>query len=97
MGNLCGKQSKDAFDGPGRTLGSAPAPATKASVPASANAASTQYRTIGGPARPLGTSKPRGDPENQPPANVAAAEAAEVRTLKRCREKISARIHVIEL
>ena len=28
MGNLCGKQSKDAFDGPGRTLGSAPAPAT---------------------------------------------------------------------
>ena len=97
MGNLCGKQSKDAFDGPGRTLGSAPAPATKASVPAGAKAASTQNRTVGGPARPLGTSKPRSDPENLPPANVAAAEAAEVRTLEKCREKIKARIHVIEL
>lgn len=97
MGNLCGKQSKDAFDGPGRTLGSAPAPATKASVPAGANAGSTQNRTIGGPARPLGTSKPKSDPENQPPPNVAAAEAAEVRTSKKRREKIDARIHVIEL
>lgn len=97
MGNLCGKQSKDAFDGPGRTLGSAPAPATKASVPASANAASTKNRTVGGPARALGTSKPGSDPQNQPPANVAAAEAAEVRTLGKHGEKSNARIHVIEL
>ncbi|KAL1599671.1 hypothetical protein SLS60_007474 [Paraconiothyrium brasiliense] len=37
MGNLCGKSSKeDNFQGAGRTLASAPTPATKASIPASA-------------------------------------------------------------
>lgn len=78
MGNLCGKQSKDGFDGPGRTLGSAPAPATKASVPAGANAkvsaGSTQKRTVGGPPRTLGESNAGSDPRS------AAAAAAEVRT-----------------
>lgn len=77
MGNLCGKQSKDGFDGPGRTLGSAPAPATKASVPAGANAqssaASAQKRTVGGPPRTLGESNTGSDPKS------AAAAAAEVR------------------
>ncbi|UPX11084.1 uncharacterized protein EKO05_0001707 [Ascochyta rabiei] len=71
MGNLCGKQSKDAFDGPGRTLGSAPAPATKASVPATANAGSSAKRTVGGPPRKLGESNAVEDPRS------AAAAAAE--------------------
>ncbi len=77
MGNLCGKQSKDGFDGPGRTLGSAPAPATKASVPAgaaTANAKSPPKRTVGGPPRTLGESNSEADPRS------AAGAAAEVRT-----------------
>ena len=94
MGNLCGKQSKDAFDGPGRTLGSAPAPATKASVPASANAASTKNYTVGGSGRTVGGSNPA--PESRPPG-LAAVDAAEVRTLKRRRGEIITCIHVIEL
>jgi hypothetical protein len=65
MGNLCGKESKDNFEGQGRTLGAAPAPATKASVPS--NVASAPKRTVGGPPRTL---------ENDPKA--AAAAAAEV-------------------
>jgi hypothetical protein len=73
MGNLCGKQSKDGLDGPGRTLGSAPAPATKASVPAGANA-SAPKRTVGGPPRTLGENNAASDPRS------AAAAAAEVRT-----------------
>ena len=81
MGNLCGKQSKEGFDGPGRTLGSAPAPATKASVPATASAGSTQKRTVGGPPRTLGESNSESDPRS------AAAAAAEVRTLKMSEEK----------
>ncbi|UPX11083.1 uncharacterized protein EKO05_0001707 [Ascochyta rabiei] len=76
MGNLCGKQSKDAFDGPGRTLGSAPAPATKASVPATANAGSSAKRTVGGPPRKLGESNAVEDPRS------AAAAAAEARANK---------------
>ena len=72
MGNLCGKQSRDGFDGPGRTLGSAPAPATKASVPAGANA-NAPKRTVGGPPRTLGESNAANDPRS------AAAAAAEVR------------------
>lgn len=72
MGNLCGKQSKDGFDGPGRTLGSAPAPATKASVPAGASA-NAPKRTVGGPPRTLGESNAANDPRS------AAAAAAEVR------------------
>lgn len=73
MGNLCGKPSKDNFEGQGRTLGSAPTPATKASIPS--NVASAPKRTVGGPARTLG----QGDAENDPKA--AAAAAAEVRSL----------------
>jgi hypothetical protein len=73
MGNLCGKESKDNFDGQGRTLGSAPAPATKASVPS--NVANAPKRTVGGPPRTLGESNAANDPK------AAAAAAAEVRSL----------------
>lgn len=76
MGNLCGKQSKDGFDGPGRTLGSAPQPATKASVPATESAGSNKKRVVGGPPRTLGEGNPGSDPRS------AAAAAAEVRTSK---------------
>ncbi|KAF2255949.1 hypothetical protein BU26DRAFT_536332 [Trematosphaeria pertusa] len=53
MGNLCGKQSKDNFQGPGRTLSSAPTPATKASVPARATneGSSASKPKITGPGR----------------------------------------------
>jgi len=71
MGNLCGKQSKDNFEGQGRTLGSAPAPATKASVP---NNVAPAKPKVGGPARTLGDSNREDDPK------AAAAAAAEVRT-----------------
>lgn len=70
MGNLCGKQSKDNFDGPGRTLGSAPAPTTRASVP---NNAAAPKPKVGGPPRTLGDSNKQDDPK------AAAAAAAEVR------------------
>ena len=73
MGNLCGKQSKDNFDGQGRTLGSAPAPATKASVPS--NVAAPKPK-VGGPARTLGEGNRVDDPK------AAAAAAAEVRSLE---------------
>jgi hypothetical protein len=73
MGNLCGKESKDNFEGQGRTLGSAPAPATKASVPG--NVTGAPKRTVGGPPRTLGNSNTENDPK------AAAAAAAEVRTL----------------
>ncbi|KAH9865596.1 hypothetical protein J1614_009181 [Plenodomus biglobosus] len=70
MGNLCGKESKsDNFDGQGRTLGSAPAPATKASVPS--NVAQSKPK-VGGPPRTLGEGNSRDDPK------AAAAAAAEV-------------------
>lgn len=76
MGNLCGKSSKDEnFQGAGRTLGSAPAPATKASIPAGvANEAAKPKvtgpgRTVGGSSSSGGASDPR----------AAAAAAAEVR------------------
>lgn len=75
MGNLCGKQSKDNFEGQGRTLGSAPAPATKASLPSTAGA---QKPKVGGPSRTLGESNSASDPK------AAAAAAAEVRTLISC-------------
>lgn len=71
MGNLCGKESKDNFDGQGRTLGSAPAPTTKASVPS--NVAQPK-RKVGGPPRTLGEGNQGDDPK------VAAAAAAEVRS-----------------
>lgn len=72
MGNLCGKQSKDNFEGQGRTVGSAPAPATKASVPS--NVAAPKPK-VGGPARTLGEGNSGNDPK------AAAAAAAEVRSL----------------
>jgi hypothetical protein len=72
MGNLCGKESKDNFDGQGRTLGSAPAPATKASVPS--NVAAPKPK-VGGPPRTLGEGNSGNDPK------AAAAAAAEVRSL----------------
>jgi hypothetical protein len=71
MGNLCGKESKDNFEGQGRTLGSAPAPVTKASVPSNV----TPKRTVGGPPRTLGEGNAVNDPKS------AAAAAAEVRSL----------------
>ncbi|KAF2035025.1 hypothetical protein EK21DRAFT_55409 [Setomelanomma holmii] len=74
MGNLCGKQSKDNFEGQGRTLDSAPAPATKASVPP--NVASAPKIKVGGPDRTLGPSNAVDD------ARVAAAAAAEARNNK---------------
>jgi hypothetical protein len=71
MGNLCGKQSKDNFEGQGRTLGSAPAPATRASVP---NNVAQPKPKVGGPPRTLGESNREDDPK------AAAAAAAEVRS-----------------
>ncbi|KAF1915138.1 hypothetical protein BDU57DRAFT_576477 [Ampelomyces quisqualis] len=75
MGNLCGKESKDNFEGQGRTLASAPAPKTKATIPSSVtiNAASTPKRTVGGPPRTLGDANIENDPK------AAAAAAAEAR------------------
>ncbi|OAK98820.1 hypothetical protein IQ06DRAFT_349469 [Phaeosphaeriaceae sp. SRC1lsM3a] len=75
MGNLCGKESKDNFEGQGRTLGSAPAPATRASVPN--NASSAPKRTVGGPPRTLGEGNKDDDPKA---AAAAAAEARNNRT-----------------
>ncbi|KAH7085997.1 hypothetical protein BKA63DRAFT_432632 [Paraphoma chrysanthemicola] len=72
MGNLCGKESKDNFEGQGRTLGSAPAPVTKASVPSNV----TPKRTVGGPPRTLGEGNAVNDPKS------AAAAAAEARNSK---------------
>lgn len=71
MGNLCGKQSKDNFEGQGRTLGSTPAPATKASVPSHV---ATPKPKVGGPPRKLGEGNSGDDPK------AAAAAAAEVRS-----------------
>ncbi|KAJ4301873.1 hypothetical protein N0V90_003969 [Kalmusia sp. IMI 367209] len=82
MGNLCGKESKDEnFQGPGRTLGSAPAPATKASAPARiANDSSSRATPkVTGPGRTVGGAG-GSDGANDPRA--AAAAAAEVRNLK---------------
>ncbi|KAH7114195.1 hypothetical protein B0J11DRAFT_584629 [Dendryphion nanum] len=68
MGNLCGKQSKDSFDGPGRVLGAAPTPSNnaKASVPKQAKP------KVGGPPRTLG-----GESSTGGDARSAAAAAAE--------------------
>ncbi|CAA9958657.1 hypothetical protein CFE70_002174 [Pyrenophora teres f. teres 0-1] len=72
MGNLCGKQSKDNFEGQGRTLGSAPEPATRASIPSNV----TAKPKVGGPPRTLGDSNRADDPK------AAAAAAAEARANK---------------
>lgn len=81
MGNLCGKSSKDEnFHGPGRTLGSAPAPATKASVPArvaNEGPATSSKPKVTGPGRTVGGASAN-DTANDPRA--AAAAAAEVRS-----------------
>jgi len=66
MGNLCGKPSKDdPFSQPGRTVGSAPAPQSRSSVPKISSQA--QGQTLGGPNL--------GDRDE---ARRAAAKAAEV-------------------
>ncbi|KAF1943239.1 hypothetical protein EJ02DRAFT_443487 [Clathrospora elynae] len=70
MGNLCGKQSKDNFEGEGRTVGSAPAPTTKASIPSNV---ATPKPKMGGPPRTLGEGNRGDDPK------AAAAAAAEAR------------------
>ncbi|KAI9882502.1 MAG: hypothetical protein M1823_005751 [Watsoniomyces obsoletus] len=48
MGNLCGKQSSDPFAQPGRTLGSAPAPASGTAPLPRVSAAPRPGRTLGG-------------------------------------------------
>ncbi|RYN95186.1 hypothetical protein AA0120_g3623 [Alternaria tenuissima] len=73
MGNLCGKQSKDNFAGNGRTLESAPTPATRASI---ANNVAPPKPKVGGPPRTLGDSNRQDDPK------AAAAAAAEARANK---------------
>lgn len=79
MGNLCGKQAKESnFQGTGRTLGSAPAPQTKASVPArvATDAKAGSKSTAAAPGRAVGGSGGSNDPR------AAAAAAAEVRSLR---------------
>jgi hypothetical protein len=79
MGNLCGKQSKDDnFQGAGRTLGAAPTPATKASVPARIANEGTKAK-ISGPGRTVGVG---GSGQGTEDARSAAAAAAEVRRKK---------------
>jgi len=74
MGNLCSKEShSDPFDSQGRTLGSAPPPATKASIPS--NVAQPKPK-VGGPPRTLGHGNNKDDPK------AAAAAAAEARATK---------------
>ncbi|KAH7403382.1 hypothetical protein BKA64DRAFT_641372 [Cadophora sp. MPI-SDFR-AT-0126] len=77
MGNLCGKESSDAFAQPGRTLSSAPA----------ASSAQNQNQTsslpkkvvVGGPARTLGSGGQSTGSSAQEDARRKAAEAAEAR------------------
>jgi hypothetical protein len=73
MGNLCGKQSQDNFAGPGRTLGSAPAPShnARASIPASQKPAAA--KTSPGAGQKLGGGAP-----GVTDARTAAGRAAEV-------------------
>ncbi|KAF2745550.1 hypothetical protein M011DRAFT_139734 [Sporormia fimetaria CBS 119925] len=78
MGNLCGKPSKDNFDGPGRVVGSAPQPSAnaKASVPAHVS-----KPKVGGPPRTLGGNGAAGESASNDPRSAAAA-AAEARANK---------------
>ncbi|KAK7416046.1 hypothetical protein QQX98_005497 [Neonectria punicea] len=74
MGNCCGKTESDAFDQPGRVLGSAPPPGpSTAPVP----------RKIGGPPRTLGggggSAQATASSSTQDEARRKAAEAAEAR------------------
>ncbi|KAF7540927.1 hypothetical protein G7Z17_g12086 [Cylindrodendrum hubeiense] len=67
MGNICGKTESDAFDQPGRVLGSAPPPGpATAPVP----------KRVGGPPRVLGGSSIVEAPGNQEDARRKASEAA---------------------
>lgn len=73
MGNLCGKQSKDPFAGPGRTLGSAQPPPQRTTAPVPTQPKQQREnrgRTVGG------TESSSDDPR------AAAARAAEVRAKK---------------
>ncbi|KAJ4354483.1 uncharacterized protein N0V89_006220 [Didymosphaeria variabile] len=82
MGNLCGKSSKeDNFQGAGRTLASAPTPATKASIPASAVSAGgpSAKPKVTGPGRTVGGA---GGSDGAEDPKAAAAAAAEVRSVK---------------
>lgn len=72
MGNLCGKESSDAFAQPGRTLSSAP-PAQNQNQTASV----PKKVVVGGPARTLGSGGGSGS-SAQEDARRKAAEAAEV-------------------
>ncbi|KAH7163228.1 hypothetical protein B0J13DRAFT_32373 [Dactylonectria estremocensis] len=66
MGNCCGKTESDAFDQPGRVLGSAPPQgSTSAPVP-----------KVGGPPRVLGGSSTAEASGNQEDARRKASEAA---------------------
>ncbi|KAF1995927.1 hypothetical protein P154DRAFT_526022 [Amniculicola lignicola CBS 123094] len=78
MGNLCGKESQDNFQGPGRVLSAAPAPSNNArsSVPTKASNAPAAKPKVTGPGRNLGGGEGRGD------ARSAAAAAAEARANK---------------
>lgn len=80
MGNCCGKSSSDNFSSPGRTVGSAAAPANsdaRVAVPSRASKPTytqTPGRTVGGATGDAG-----GD------ARAAAAKAAEVGPLRLAR------------
>lgn len=76
MGNLCGKESKDNFTGPGRVLGSAPPPSNNAKASVPAKIASSKPK-VGGPGRTVGG----GERAEDDPRSAAAA-AAEVRSMK---------------
>jgi hypothetical protein len=74
MGACCGKASSDAFDSPGRVLGTAPPQPKTAAVPAVKKAA-----TVGHPPQTLGGGGEGGPASGDVEARRRAAEAAEVR------------------
>ncbi|KUJ20614.1 uncharacterized protein LY89DRAFT_448436 [Mollisia scopiformis] len=73
MGNLCGKESKDNFSQPGRTLSSAP--------PQNQKPISSLPKKVGGPPRTLGSAStaPEAGGSAAEDARRKAAEAAEAR------------------
>ena len=72
MGNLCGKEAADPFSQPGRTLDSAPPPASgTSSIP--------KHRSASGHRVSSGGSRTLGGRSNTEEARQAAARAAEVR------------------
>ncbi|KAK0104536.1 hypothetical protein ONS95_004825 [Cadophora gregata] len=75
MGNLCGKESSDAFAQPGRTLAEAhPASGTQNQNP---TASVPKKVVVGGPPRTLGSGGQSGSAQED--ARRKAAEAAEAR------------------